>query len=68
MERDALLRREIYEKAKRFEERVAELFRLMGYQAVVDYKLHDQQFDIRLAKGWVPPTYVLVECKETYAA
>ena len=58
------LRREIFEKAKRFEERVAELFRLLGYQTVVDYKRNDQQFDIRLEKRGVPPTYALVECKD----
>lgn len=61
---DLLRHREIYEKAKSFEERVAELFRLLGYQTVVDYKRNDQQFDVRLEKRGVPPTYALVECKD----
>ncbi|HSG38317.1 MAG TPA: pentapeptide repeat-containing protein, partial [Thermoanaerobaculia bacterium] len=64
-EETKLLHREIYEKAKRYEERVAELFRLHGYQTVVDYKRNDQQFDIRLEKRGVPPVYALVECKDT---
>ncbi|NJL29504.1 MAG: NACHT domain-containing protein, partial [Thermoanaerobaculia bacterium] len=66
---EALERREIYEKAKSFEERVAELFRLLGYSATVDYKKDDMQFDIRLELASGPlPTYVLVECKQTARA
>ncbi|HWM93751.1 MAG TPA: WD40 repeat domain-containing protein [Thermoanaerobaculia bacterium] len=38
----------IYEKAKSFEERVAELFSLQGYRTTVDYKRDDMQFDVRL--------------------
>ena len=57
-------RREIFEKAKRFEERVAELFALHGYRTILDYKRNDQQFDIRLQKGGVPPIHALVECKD----
>ena len=63
---DGLRRRGIYEKAKSFEEKVADLFRLLGYQATVDYKRDDLQFDIRLEmSGAAVPSYVLVECKDT---
>ncbi|MBI5365825.1 MAG: pentapeptide repeat-containing protein [Planctomycetes bacterium] len=63
---DSQHRREILERAKSFEERVAELFRLQGFQAGVDYKRDDLQFDVRLAQeGNALPTYALVECKDT---
>lgn len=59
------MRREIYERAKRFEDRVAELYGLLGCRTFVDYLLYDMQFDIRLeiAHGAFP-TYALVECKD----
>src|SRR5262245_4586945 len=63
---DLLRRREIYEMAKTFEERVAELFGLLGYRTIVDYKRDDIQFDVRLemASGALP-SWALVECKDT---
>lgn len=62
---DTLLRRGIYEKAKRFEERVAELFGLLGYRTTVDYLRDDMQFDIRLEMPHPAlPTYALIECKD----
>ncbi len=64
--RDVLRRREIYEKAKTFEERVAELFRFLGYTTTLDYQRDDQQFDIRLELSGGPlPIHALVECKDT---
>ena len=57
---DTLLRRGIYEKAKRFEERVAELFGLLGYRTIVDYLRDEMQFEMAYM---VFPTYALVECK-----
>ena len=66
MERDPLRRREIYEKAKRFEEQVAALFRLQGFRATVDYKRDDMQYDVRLETNFgALPIHVLVECKDT---
>ncbi|HEX4966201.1 MAG TPA: pentapeptide repeat-containing protein [Thermoanaerobaculia bacterium] len=66
MEKDPLRRREIYEKAKRFEEQVADLFRLQGFRALIDYKRDDMQFDIRLETSFgALPIHVLVECKDT---
>ncbi|MFL6260862.1 MAG: pentapeptide repeat-containing protein [Thermoanaerobaculia bacterium] len=65
MEMDPLRRREIYEKAKSFEERVAELFRLQGFRAIVDYKRDDMQFDVRLEMTTgALPIFALVECKD----
>jgi hypothetical protein len=65
MERD-LLRREIYDKAKRFEERVAELFRLQGFRTIVDYQRDAMQFDVRLEMTTgALPVFALVECKDT---
>jgi len=66
MEMDPLRRREIYEKAKSFEERVAELFRLQGFRAIVDYQRDDMQFDVRLEMTTgALPIFGLVECKDT---
>ena len=65
MEMDPLRRREIYDKAKRFEERVAELFRLQGFRTIVDYKRDDMQFDVRLEMmTGALPIFALVECKD----
>jgi hypothetical protein len=65
---DALRRRGILERAKSFEDEVAELFRLLGYKTVVDYKKDDMQFDVRLEMPGGPlPAWVLVECKDTAA-
>jgi WD40 repeat protein len=65
-ELEALRRRGIYEKAKTFEERVAELFSLLGYRTTVDYKRDDMQFDVRLELSLgVIPIHALVECKDT---
>lgn len=65
-ELEYLRRRGIYEKAKTFEERVAELYGLLGYQTTVDYKRDDQQFDLRLEAHFGGlPVHVLVECKDT---
>jgi WD40 repeat protein len=62
---DALRRRGIYEKAKTFEEKVAELFSLLGYRTTVDYKRDDMQFDVRLELSFgVIPIHALVECKD----
>jgi WD40 repeat protein len=64
-ELDALRRRGIYEKAKSFEERVAELFALLGYRTTVDYKRDDMQFDVRLELSFgLIPIHALVECKD----
>jgi WD40 repeat protein len=64
-EMEALRRRGIYEKAKSFEERVAELFSLLGYRTTVDYKRDDMQFDVRLELSFgVIPIHALVECKD----
>ncbi len=64
-ELDALRRRGIYEKAKTFEEKVAELFSLLGYRTTVDYKRDDMQFDVRLELSFgVIPIHALVECKD----
>jgi Tol biopolymer transport system component len=64
-ELDALRRRGIYEKAKTFEDRVAELFSLLGYHTTVDYKRDDMQFDVRLELSFgVIPIHALVECKD----
>jgi len=41
-------RREVFERAKRFEEKVADLFRLLGYDVTLDYKRDDMQLDVRL--------------------
>jgi WD40 repeat protein len=61
----APLRREIYDKAKKFEEEVADLFRLQGYQAIVGYKYQDMQFDVRLEiPVGVLRIRALVECKD----
>ncbi len=65
-ELDALRRRGIYEKAKSFEEKVAELFLLLGYRATMDYQRDDMQFDIRLELTvGALPIHALVECKDT---
>jgi WD40 repeat protein len=63
---DVLRRRGIYEKAKTFEERVAELFSLQGYRTTLDYQRDDMQFDVRveLTSG-ILPVHGLVECKDT---
>ena len=62
----ALRRRELFERAKRFEEQVADLFRLLGYQATVGYTQKAMQFDIRLEMpGAAIPQDALVECKDT---
>lgn len=58
-------RREIFEKAKRFEEQVADLFAAQGYRPIVDYKRDDLQFDIRLEMAGLLPRFALVECKDT---
>ncbi|HSK77223.1 MAG TPA: P-loop NTPase, partial [Thermoanaerobaculia bacterium] len=65
-ELEALRRRGIYEKAKTFEEKVAELFGLSGGRTTVDYKRDDMQFDVRveLTMGMFP-VYLLIECKDT---
>jgi hypothetical protein len=64
-ELDALRRRGIYEKAKSFEEKVAELFSLLGYRTTVDYKRDDMQFDVRLELTMgILPIHALVECKD----
>ncbi|MFP5289350.1 MAG: restriction endonuclease, partial [Thermoanaerobaculia bacterium] len=64
MERDPR-RREIFDKAKRFEEDVADLFRLHGYKATVGYEYQAMQFDVRLelAVGLLK-IRALVECKD----
>jgi len=65
-ELDALRRRGIYEKAKSFEEKVGELFSLLGYRVTVDYKRDDMQFDVRLELTvGALPIHALVECKDT---
>ncbi len=65
-ELEILRRRGIYEKAKTFEEKVAELFSLLGYRATVDYQRDDMQFDIRLELTvGALPICALVECKDT---
>ncbi|MFP5286829.1 MAG: NACHT domain-containing protein, partial [Thermoanaerobaculia bacterium] len=65
-ELDALRRRGIYEKAKTFEEKVAELFSLQGYRTTVDYKRDDMQFDVRVElTAGILPVHGLVECKDT---
>jgi len=65
-ELEALRRRGIYEKAKSFEEKVAELFSLLGYRTTVDYKRDDMQFDVRLELTvGALPIHALVECKDT---
>src|SRR5689334_21759320 len=63
---DLLRRRGIYEKAKTFEERVAELFGLLGYRTIVAYQRDDMQFDVvlEMATGALP-SWPLVECKDT---
>src|SRR4026207_666811 len=63
---DILRRRGIDEKAKTFEERVAELFSLQGYRTTLDYQRDDMQFDVRveLTAGFLP-VHGLVECKDT---
>ncbi len=58
-------KRAIYQRAKRFEEKVAELFQLLGYRAEVDYKVLDMQFDVKLELQGAVTTHVLVECKKT---
>jgi WD40 repeat protein len=63
---DARVRREVFERAKSFEEQVADLFRLLGYDATVDYKRDDMQFDVRLEMPSAAiAAYALVECKDT---
>lgn len=63
---DVLRRQEIYEKAKTFEERVAELFRFLGYTTTLDYQRDALQFDVRLEMAGGPlPIHALVECKDT---
>jgi WD40 repeat protein len=65
-ELDALRRRGIYEKAKSFEDKVGELFSLLGYRVTVDYKRDDMQFDVRLELTvGALPIHALVECKDT---
>ena len=65
-ELEFLRRRGIYEKAKTFEEKVAELFSLLGYRATVDYQRDDMQFDVRLELTvGALPIHALVECKDT---
>lgn len=61
---EVLRGRESYEKGKSFEEKVAELFVLQGYRALVGYKRNDMQFDIRLELA-AGAFHVLVECKNT---
>jgi hypothetical protein len=65
-ELETLRRRGIYEKAKSFEDRVAELFALHGAHTTLDYKRDDMQFDVRaeITAGLLP-AYILVECKDT---
>jgi amino acid adenylation domain-containing protein len=64
--RAAVRKLEIFEKAKSFEERVAELFRFLGYTTILDYQKDDLQFDVRLEMTGGPlPVFVLVECKDT---
>lgn len=58
-------RLEIFKQAKRFEEDVVDVFRLLGYRTTVDYKLDDMQFDVRgELPGGLVPVHVLVECKD----
>ncbi len=65
-ELETLRRRGIYEKAKTFEDKVAELFALLGYRTTVDYKRDDLQLDIRLEASFGSlPIHALVECKDT---
>jgi WD40 repeat protein len=63
---EALRRLEIYEKAKTFEKKVAELYSLLGYRTTADYTQGDKQFDVRLELtiGGLPID-ALVECKDT---
>jgi WD40 repeat protein len=62
---EVLRRRDIYEKAKSFEKKVADLFALQGYRTTLDYKRDDMQYDIRLETRFgVLPIHVLVECKD----
>ncbi len=65
-ELEILRRRGIYEKAKTFEEKVAELFSLQGYRTTVDYKRDDMQFDVRAEMSFgAIPIQALIECKDT---
>ncbi|MCP4663534.1 MAG: restriction endonuclease, partial [bacterium] len=47
-----------------FEEQVADLFRLLGYQATVGYRCYNLDFDVRLEKSDPIDTCALVECKK----
>jgi len=62
---EADLRRGINERARLFEEEVADLFRLLGYKATVDVKDDDSQVDVVLEKSdGIFTTRALVECKD----
>jgi len=62
--RDAHDRRETFDEAKQFEQRVARLFQLLGYKTIVNYQRDDLQFDVRIERAAKPfAVYGLVECK-----
>lgn len=62
---DELRRRGLLERAKSFEERVAELFEYQGWKATVDYAKAGRQFDVRLERGaGALQDHALVECKD----
>jgi hypothetical protein len=47
---EADLRRGINERARLFEEEVADLFRLLGYKATVDVLTDNRQYDVVIEK------------------
>jgi restriction endonuclease/NACHT domain-containing protein len=61
---DELRRRGILDRAKAFEEQVAELFAFQGYRTTLDYSSANLQFDVLLEKGGALKDWVLVECKD----
>ncbi len=65
-ELERLRRAGIYEKARRFEERVGDIYRLDAFEVVVDYRKNDDQFDLRIERslGTFGRQYGVVECKD----
>jgi len=54
-----------YSKAREFENKTAELFRLMGYEAEVDKAMGGSQIDIFLTrKDQIESRHYIVECKD----
>lgn len=65
-ENNTLRRQEIHKESKEFEEKVAEIFRFLGYTTILDYQRDALQFDVRLEMSGGPlPIHALVECKNT---